>query len=198
MRFWKEGPPGGYAFQRNSHRWVELSGGIYGEGASASSAGHNARQDSGIGASNLDDVFEFLSMRESAGDYGASFNLGKYYYDPPRGYKRNLRKAQRQFMKVARVYWGKDGKVNQKLPSNLEGWAGKAAAYIGRMFLRGEGMEQNYEKAVTWLRRGIANGDSYAQYHLGIMYRDGLGLPKDGIRAATYLKVAAEQGLAVA
>ena len=198
MRFWKDGPPGGHAFQRNSHRWVEQTGGIYGDGASASSAGHNARQDSGIATNNLDDVFEYLSMRESAGDYGASFNLGKYYYDPPRGYKRNLRKAQRQFMKVARAYWGKDGKVNQKLPKNIEGWAGKAAAYIGRMFLRGEGMEQNYEKAITWFKRGISNGDSYAQYHLGIMYRDGLGLPQNGNNAATYLKAAAEQGLAVA
>ena len=198
MRFWKAGPPGGYAFSRNSHRWVELTGGIYGEGASASSSGHNARQDSGIVANNLDDVFEYLSMRESAGDYGASFNLGKYYYDPPRGYKRNLRKAQRQFMKVARAYWGKDGKVNQKLPKNIEGWAGKAAAYIGRMFLRGEGMEQNYEKAITWFRRGISNGESYAQYHLGIMYRDGLGLPQNGNSAAVYLKAAAEQGLSVA
>ena len=198
MKFWKSGPPGGHAFQRNAHRWVELTGGIYGEGASASSSGHNARQEGVIVANNLDDAFEYLSMRESAGDYGASFSLGKYYYDPPRGYKRNLRKAQRQFMKVARAYWGKDGKVNQKLPKNIEVWAGKAAAYIGRMFLRGEGMEQSYEKAITWFRRGISNGDSYAQYHIGIMYRDGLGLPQDGVKAATYLKAAAEQGLAVA
>ena len=198
MRFWNSGPPAGHAFTRNAHRWVELTGGIYGEGASASSAGHNARQDSGIIANNLDDVFEYLSMRESAGDYGASFNLGKYYYDPPRGYKRNLRKAQRQFMKVARAYWGEDGKVKQKLPKNIEGWAGKAAAYIGRIFLRGEGLEQNYEKAITWFRRGVSNGESYAQYHLGIMYRDGLGVPQNGNSAATYLKAAAEQGLAVA
>ena len=198
MSFWKSGPPGGHAFSRNAHRWVELTGGIYGEGASASSAGHNARQDSGFIANNLDDVFEYLSMRESAGDYGASFNLGKYYYDPPRGYKRNLRKAQRQFMKVARAYWGEDGKIKQKLPKNIEGWAGKSAAYIGRIFLRGEGLEQNYEKAITWFRRGVSNGESYAQYHLGIMYRDGLGVPQNGNSAATYLKAAAEQGLAVA
>ncbi|EXJ83541.1 hypothetical protein A1O1_07164 [Capronia coronata CBS 617.96] len=197
MNYWLSGPPGGHSFVRNAYRWVEVDGGIYGEGASVSSSGPNAARDS-FSAAHVDYVLEYLDMRERQGDYTAMLTLGKHYYEAPRGYKRNLRKAQRQFMKIARAYWGKDGKVNPKAPKGIERVAGKAAAYIGRMFLRGEGMEQNFEKAQTWFKRGVANGDSFAQYHLGLMYRDGLGVPQDGVRAGTYLKAAAEQSLPIA
>ncbi|RMD40171.1 hypothetical protein DV735_g4951, partial [Chaetothyriales sp. CBS 134920] len=197
MQYWRSGPPGGQHFVRYSYRWVEVDGGVYGEGASASSSGPNAKQD-GTVLTNIDDLLEYLSMKESSGDYGAAFQLGKHYYDPPRGYKRNLKKAQRQFVNVARAYWTKDGKVKAKAPRGIEKTAGKAAAYIGRMFMRGEDMEQNFEKAMTWLKRGMSNGDAYAQFHLGILYRDGLGVEPDGVRAAQFFKAAADQGLAVA
>lgn len=198
MDYWQSGPPGGHSFVRNAYRWVEVDGGIYGEGASVSSSGPNAGLGGSFSASHVDYVLEYLDMRERQGDYTAMLTLGKHYYEAPRGYKRNLRKAQRQFMKIARAYWGKDGKVNPKAPKDIEHVAGKAAAYIGRMFLRGEGMEQNFEKAQIWFKRGIANGDPFAQYHLGLMYRDGLGVPQDGLRAGTYLKAAAEQSLPIA
>lgn len=197
MDYWHSGPPGGASFVRNAYRWVEVDGGIYGEGASVSSSGPNAPRD-GLSFAHVDNVLEYLDVKEHQGDYNAVLNLGKYYYEAPRGYRRNYRKAQRQFMKVAKAYWGKDGKVNPKAPKGIERLAGKAAAYIGRMFLRGEGMEQNFEKAVIWLKRGVSNGDSFAQYHMGLMYRDGLGVPKDGVRAGTYLKAAAEQSLPLA
>jgi len=196
MAYWQSGPPGGHALLRNQLRWVEITGGTYGEGASVSSSGPQSRD--GAAQPDMDDVLEFLYSKERDGDYGAVFSLGRHYYEPPRGYRRNLRKAQRQFMKIARAYWNKDGKVNTKIPKGLDRWAGKSAAYIGRMFLRGEGMEQNFEKASTWLKRGVTNGDAFSQYHLGLMYRDGLGVPKDGHRAATYFKAAAEQGLNIA
>ncbi|SLM38785.1 hypothetical protein LPUS_09124 [Lasallia pustulata] len=58
-----------------------------------------------------------------------------------------MKKAHRQFMKIARAYWARDGKVSSKAPKGIEKVAGKAAAYLGRMSLRGEGIEQNFEKA---------------------------------------------------
>ena len=193
MSFWRSGPPGGFQLPRNSHRWVEVTGGLYGEGASHSSAGPNARRETPE-YKNFEDVLEYLIMTEASGDITSTFMLGKNYYDPPRGYKRNLRAARRQFAKVAGMYWGKDGKVNSKAPEHIEKWAGKAAAYIGRMFMRGEGMEQNFENAMTWFDRGVTTGDSFAQYHKGLMYRDGLGVPQDGTKAGAFLKASAEQG----
>ncbi|OQV05931.1 Sel1 repeat-containing protein [Cladophialophora immunda] len=197
MSYWQSGPPGGHSFVRNSYRWVEVDGGIYGEGASVSSSGPNAPRD-GVTAAHIDYVLDYLDTKERQGDLNAIITLGKHYYEAPRGYKRNFRKAQRQFMKVARVYWTKDGKVSPKAPKGIERVAGKAAAYIGRMLLRGEGMEQNFEKAQTWFKRGIALGDSFAQYHMGLMYRDGLGVSQNGARAGSYLKAAAEQSLPLA
>ena len=106
--------------------------------------------------------------------------------------------ARKKFLKIGKVYWTKDGKVSSKAPRGIEKVAGKAAAYLGRMALRGEGITQNFEAAAMWLKRGIAEGEAYAQYHLGLMHRDGLGVVKDGMRAATLLKAAAEQNLSVA
>ena len=197
MDWWLSGPPGGHLLQRNAYRWVDEAGGAYGEGASWTSSGPFAPGKNTIYES-FDNVLEFLDMRERQGDFTASLTLGKHFYEPPRGFRRNLKKARSQFMKVASSYWLRDGTVNPKRPKNIEKTAAKAAAYIGRMFLRGEGMEQNFEKATTWFKRGVANGDAFAQYHLGLMYRDGLGLPKDGNRAAAYLKAASEQSLGIA
>jgi SEL1 protein len=194
MAYWRSGPPGGQNMPRMSYRWAEDSGGVYGEGASFSSSGHNANKDGTI-QTNIDDILEFLDVRERQGDMHAMFNLGRHYYEGSRYRKRNLKMARNQFMKVARVYWGKDGKVNPKAPKGIDKIAAKAAAHIGRMFLRGEGMEQSFEKAATWFRRGIANGDSLCQHHMALMYRDGLGVPKDSVRAAMYFKAAAELDL---
>lgn len=197
MDYWLSGPPGGHSYVRNAYRWVEVDGGIYGEGASVSSSGPNAPRD-GVTTAQIDDILDYLDTKERQGDYNAVLTLGKHYYEAPRGYKKNFRKAQRQFMKVARAYWTKDGKVSPKAPKGIERVAGKAAAYLGRMSLRGEGMEQNFEKAQVWFKRGVAQGDSFAQYHMGLIYRDGLGVPQDGVRAGTYLKAAAEQSLPIA
>lgn len=197
MDWWLSGPPGGHLLQRNAYRWVDEVGGAYGEAASWTSSGPFAPDKNAI-YSSFDNVLEYLDMRERQGDYGASLTLGKHFYEPPRGYRRNLKKARSQFMKVATQYWSKDGKVNPKAPKNIDKTAAKAAAYIGRMFLRGEGVEQNFDKAVTWFKRGVSSGDAFSQYHLGLMYRDGLGLPRDGNRAAAYLKAASEQQLGIA
>jgi SEL1 protein len=197
MDYWRSGPPGGLQLSRNAYRWVETNGGAYGEGASHSSSGPNGRRDHHA-HSSFEDILEYLILGEKSGDFSATFTIGKHYYDPPRGYRRNLRAAQRQFMKVARLAWGKDGKIKSNAPEGIEKWAGKAAAYLGRMSLRGEGMEQNFEKAGTWFHRGVAYGDPFAQYHLGLMYRDGLGVPQDGAKAGSFLQASAEQGYAPA
>jgi SEL1 protein len=192
MDFWWSGPPGGANLPHHAHKWADEQGGLYGEGASASSAGVNAQQRE-LSIYSVDDLLEFLDMRERQGDYGAVLSLGKHYYEGMKDGRRSYRRAQRQFMKIARAYWTKDGKVNPKAPKRIDKLAAEAASYIGRMLLRGEGMEQNFEKAATWFRRGIANGDRNCQYHMGLMYRDGLGVQKDGTRAAAYLKASAEQ-----
>lgn len=54
----------------------------------------------------------------------------------------------------------------------------------------------NYEQAVALVRPAAERGDPYAEYSLGVMYDNGLGVPRDFALALTWYKRAAYQGLA--
>ena len=55
------------------------------------------------------------------------------------------------------------------------GRAGRPAAqtYLGFMFETGRGVPQNYTEAAMWYRRAAEQGDSLAQYSLGLLYDRG-------------------------
>ena len=199
IAFSRSGPPGGQALQRDVFRIADENGGVYGEGASvvssgvfANKAGPNSDQHAAF-----DDVLEYLDLMSRKGDIKATFSLGRLHYEGSRTMKRNLRAARAYFMIVARKYWAKDGSIITE-DSGIGKIAAKAAGYLGRMFLRGEGMEQSFDKALTWFRRGLANGDALCEYELGLMYLEGLGVRRDVMAAADYFKEAANQDFASA
>ena len=51
---------------------------------------------------------------------------------------------------------------------------------------------------IAALRAEANAGDAFSQYNLGVMYRDGDGVPRDYAQAAAWTRKAADQGLAVA
>ena len=53
-------------------------------------------------------------------------------------------------------------------------------------------------KAVRWYRLAAEQGNAEAQYHLGVVYHFGRGVPQDYKEAVKWSKIAAEQGLAEA
>ena len=189
------GPPGGLALQRDAHRLADEDGGVYGEGASVVSSGIYANKGGPNSDQNaaLDDVLEYLDLMSRKGDLKATFSLGRLHYEGSRTLKPNLRTAKRYFRTVAYKNWAKDGTVISDDMNGVGKIASKAAAYLGRMALRGEGMEQNYNIALLWFRRGLTNGDSFCQYELGLMYLLGLGVRQDALVAADYFKASAEQ-----
>ncbi|PGH28160.1 hypothetical protein AJ80_00050 [Polytolypa hystricis UAMH7299] len=195
MAYYRSGPPGGQILSRESYRWADDEGGVYGEGASVSSSGPNAYRDGHHASSDasLEDVLEYLDLLAKKGDVKATFSLGKMYYEGTRNLPRNVRKAMRYFSLVARRYWTKDGKVNPNHPVGIEKTAAKAAGHIGLMFLRGEATEQNFDKAYTWFKRGIDLKDPICQHYMGLMYLHGYGVPQDAMKAASYFKLASEQ-----
>lgn len=77
-------------------------------------------------------------------------------------------------------------------------YAVQSACYLGRMFLRGEGMPQDFQTARKWFERGAEYGDRECHNGLGIIYRDGLGVKKDEKRSLSSFKAAANQDLAEA
>ncbi|KAI9842767.1 MAG: ERAD-associated protein [Sclerophora amabilis] len=200
IKYWRSGPPGGQWMMRDAYRLADDEGGVYGEGASVVSSGVNAVQGGPNSDTHaaFDDVLEYLDLMSRKGELKATYRLGILYYEGSRPMKRNLKQAKIHFMSVAKKHWPREVKASGGGTPGLEKLASKAAGYLGRMFLRGEGMEQNFAKAKTWFQRGIENGDAVSQYYMGLMHLNGLGYPKDAIRAADYFKSSAEQDYAPA
>lgn len=200
IEWFRSGPPGGMIWVSDSYRLADENGGVYGEGASYSSSGENKNKH-GVHSdahAALDDVLEYLDLMSRKGDFKATFSLGRIHYDGQKGLPRNLKSAKWYFMRVAKLYWQRDGRIIESDKPGLEKVATKAAGYIGRMFLRGEGVEQSYEKAQVWFLRGIKSGDAGSQWGMGLMLLEGLGIIKNPIRATEYFKAAADQDYAPA
>ena len=56
---------------------------------------------------------------------------------------------------------------------------GLAQYYLGMMYLRGQGAEQDDKSAGQWFRRAAKNHIPQAQYKLGQLYMQGRGVPQD-------------------
>ena len=78
--------------------------------------------------------------------------------------------------------------------------AGYASAQfnLGDAYNYGQGVPQDYTKAVAWYRQAAEQGLADAQINLGVMYQLGHGVPQDDAQAAAWYRKAAEQGRAVA
>lgn len=200
VQWYRSGPPGGRSWVHQGWRIADDHGGVYGEGASASSAGINAFKPNLNSDANaaIGDVIEYLDLMAQKGDYKAAFSLGRIYYEGQRGLDRNLDLAKKYFFAVASRYWRRDGRVVENYKPGIEKTACKAAAYLGRLYLRGEGLKQNFDKAKTWFERGITHGDAQAQYGLGLLLLNGYGTQKNIRKAMSLLKVSADQDFAPA
>jgi hypothetical protein len=62
------------------------------------------------------------------------------------------------------------------------------------LYLDGNGVQQDYAKALFWLQKAGEKGVDGAQFNLGLMYYDGLGVAKDRSKAAFWYRKAADQG----
>lgn len=51
--------------------------------------------------------------------------------------------------------------------------------YLGVMYMKGQGVEQDYEEAGKWLRKASEFGLPQAQYKLANLYTQGKGVPQD-------------------
>lgn len=200
MNWYRSGPPGGRRWIVQGWRISDEYGGIYGEGASASSAGINAFRPNLNSDQNaaIGDVIEYLDLMSQKGDHKAAFNLGRIYHDGQRGLDRNLDLARRYFNHVASKYWRPDGRIVDNYKPGIEKTAAKAAAYLGRMYLRGDGVNQNFDRARVWFERGVAHGDPLAQYGLGLMLLHGYGGKKHIKKAMNLLKISADVDFAPA
>ena len=62
------------------------------------------------------------------------------------------------------------------------------------MYYRGDGVPQDYEKAIEWYTKSAKQGYTKAQFNLGVMYAEGKGTPQGDKRAVHWFTESAEQG----
>jgi len=82
----------------------------------------------------------------------------------------------------------------------LRATAGDAqtAYQLGRCYLLGTGVSQDYAEAAMWFEKAASFGLSDAQFALGFLYEHGQGVKQEYKQAAFYYLAAAKQGHATA
>ncbi|KAJ6593532.1 HCP-like protein [Mycena capillaripes] len=228
MDAFESGPPGGRTLPQTPTRLSDLVGGVYGPGASVASTGANAQKAairagmSRASGETWDDILDYYLFNADRREIEFAYRLGKIFYQgsiySSRGgvasgsegvgaVPRDFDRARHYFLLIARLVWPRDPAnplsytaTPLKDENAPVAFAASSAAFIGRMYLRGEGVKADPATAKMWFERGSEHGDRECQNALGIMWRDGLvpGAKADLKKAMTYFMAAAGQELAEA
>ena len=72
---------------------------------------------------------------------------------------------------------------------------------LGMLYLLGRGVTRNYAKARHYFEQALQGGElnveaAVAQYWLGQMYKEGIGVPKDSEKGEKLIRLAAINGYA--
>lgn len=70
----------------------------------------------------------------------------------------------------------------------------RGALYIGVLYDTGQGVRQDYGKALDWYRRAAEAGSPVGAFNVGVLYDSGLGVAQDPTEAATWYGRAADAG----
>lgn len=120
---------------------------------------------------------------------------------------RDFSQARHYFLKIAREVWPRDPTnplahavhAPKEEGATQVGYAAASAGYLGRMYLRGEGVKKDAAIARMWFERGAEAGDRECHNGLGVIWRDGLvGKQVNEKKALAHFNVAATQELAEA
>ncbi|EPT02547.1 hypothetical protein FOMPIDRAFT_1143800 [Fomitopsis schrenkii] len=220
------GPPGGRTLPLAAPKLSDLVGGVYGPGASSASTGLQAGRPviktarARAAGETWEDLLEYYLFNADRGETDFAFRLGKIFYQGsiyglPGGIAsggegasaipRDFARARYYFLRIARQVWPRDP-VREPSPANLReenptlaAYAALAAGYLGRMYLRGEGVKADTATAQMWFQRGADLNEKESFNGLGIILRDGLvDGRKDVKKAMKYFTAAAGQELAEA
>ena len=84
------------------------------------------------------------------------------------------------------------------LRSRADGGDAVAQFNLGACFEKGQGVKQDYIKAVKYYQLFADQGNSDAQFNLGACYHNGEGVEISKTEAIKWIKLAAEQGFEMA
>ncbi len=66
---------------------------------------------------------------------------------------------------------------------------------LGIMYVKGQGVTQDYKQAFNWYSKAAEQGHTKAQYNLGLMYNDGQGVTQNNRKSYIWLAIAAKNGV---
>ena len=70
----------------------------------------------------------------------------------------------------------------------------QAQRFLGRMYDKGLGVPQDYDKAIEWYRKAATQKDSAAQYYLGLKYANGHGVAENQKQAYIWFAISFNNG----
>lgn len=143
----------------------------------------------------------WLRLAATQGDAEAQFKIGALYY-MGEGVPKDQSEALRWFHKSA-DQGNKDAieflsRQDGTLRADAEAGDAEAQLLLGSAYLEGEGVPQNINEAVRWIRLSATNGNYLAQMQLGNLYYDGNGVCMDRHEALCWYLKSAEQGFEAA
>lgn len=170
------------------------------------------------GAVELEDqnIFNLFFPAAQKGDSDAQFIIGTLYLDG-NGVEQNYYEAVEWLQKSVNqgntkglypLGWcnqfGKGKEIDKREalrlykmavedPNIINDYKSSAQFQIGRLYQEGDGIKQDFNKALYWYKQSAQNGSVDAQFCLGECYRLGLGTSQDYKEALKWYKKAAEQ-----
>ena len=93
-------------------------------------------------------------------------------------------------LSVTRVYAEAPGPIRWYLQSAEQGYA-SSQFQLGKMYLNGEAVEQNFDQARLWFRLAALQDYPAAQFEMGEIFRLGSGVAIDHILAFAWYHLAA-------
>jgi TPR repeat protein len=152
---------------------------------------------------NLAAALDWCSKAAAQGLPAAQYELGQIYEHPWDPQIRDLAEAAKWYRKAAdQGYADAQDELGGMYELGLgvrtdyaeaEKWFTKAQDYfsIAKMY---DDVAWNRPLAAKWYRKLADQGDKYAKFRLGEMYRDGDGVPRDYPSSHMWFNVAAEAG----
>lgn len=68
-----------------------------------------------------------------------------------------------------------------------------SSVYLGKIYAKGEGVEQNMKMSMKWYEQAASGGDAHSQYIVGLAYLEGAGVDLNESKAFNWFQLAAGQ-----
>ncbi|KAJ3196223.1 ERAD-associated protein [Irineochytrium annulatum] len=188
---YKQGPPGGLTMPAIKARLAEEHGGLYGHGASGAGMPHSNHH-SALSAQAVREIYE---LQADEGSQSHQLQVGLHYYQGSQHTPQNFKKAHDYFYKAAKAYGDLNKQWNTKDESkNAKAYSAIASGYIGMMYWRGEGVEQDNTTARLFFEAGEKLENAMSMNALGMMHLEGVaGFEKNFQKAFQYFTEAAQR-----